>query len=253
MRGDRIMNSASLVRVSIGVALLAASIVPGCGDGPVDESMTANGGAAGHGAGGKGTAGSAGSKSGGDAGEMGVGGEAGSLGEAGSPSTGGSGGSNGSGGSSGSGGSAGSGGSGGSVTLIKCDACEEQCSNWMGLGLGTDNCLNGPGVAQGGPAESFPLSLLCAELLDCMLRSGCHYGPSGLSEVDCYCGTAGDQCQSGAANGVCREAVEAAAESTDFGDIGARFGSPDYALGRAVIVVQCYDAECPAECMPPLE
>jgi hypothetical protein len=251
MGADRVLNSTNLVRASLAIALLTASIVPGCGDGPVYEPAASGNGGAG-GAGGKGSAGSSGSKNGGDAGEAGVGGEAGSVGEAGSKGSGGSGGSAGSagsGGSAGSAGSSGSGGSGGSVVLMKCDACEAQCADWQQTGYGTELCFEGPGTAQGGPAESFPLALLCGELVDCMLETGCAKAAGEL--VDCYCGTSGTACQTaGGANGECKDQIEAAAESTDFGDIGARFGDPLFALGRAQIVFDCYRAECPVECLP---
>ncbi len=149
-----------------------------------------------------------------------------------------------------SGGTAGTAGTGMTDMLKVCDACETKCKRWVlvedgsALGFGTDYCLHGPGVAQAGPAKSVEISVLCGELLDCMVRSDCYKKDMG----DCYCGTSGVACQTGGANGVCLDEFEAAAESDQYGDIGARFADPTFALGRADYVMECYRAECPQEC-----
>ncbi len=197
---------------------------------------------------------SGGSSRGGSGGKGGnsTGGKGGNGGKGGSNS-GGSGGSHtgtaGGGGQPGGGGTAGTGMTG---ELKVCDACEAKCKRWAAadgaspypMGLGTDLCLNGPGIAQAGPAKSVELSVLCAELLSCMVTSDCYRAQFD----DCYCGTSGVACQTGGANGLCRDEIEAAAESDQIGLIGEHLSDIAYAVGRASMVEQCYRTECPSEC-----
>ena len=127
-----------------------------------------------------------------------------------------------------------------------CQECEEKCNDFDGLDVGTDYCLHGPGVAQAGPAKGVELSLLCAEALDCFYTSKCN--APGHDIVECYCGTSGTACPTGGANGPCVPEVESSAETAAYADITARFGDATYALGRAALVMQCYNMYCPEKC-----
>src|SRR6185369_11523866 len=189
-----------------------------------------------------GVAGEGGDATSGKGGASGKAGAGGSGGKAGSDGVGGS--SGGTGGGAGTGGSGGSGGGGPKL----CAACAEQCKVIAGDPLlGTDGCLNGPGVAQAGPAKSVALSVLCTELLSCLISSKCVSPAHDISE--CYCGMAAAECQTpGGAKGPCVSEIEAAAESDDSVDITGRFGDPSYALGRAKTVMDCYAENCPTTC-----
>lgn len=138
------------------------------------------------------------------------------------------------------------------VEMLKvCDACATQCEHYAGSEHGTDECLHGAGVAEAGPAKGVAKSVLCAELLDCFVRTKCvPFDPSMVSQAfdHCYCGDAGFACQTGSPKGPCVAQIEAAAESASFGDIGTRIGDPSYAAGRANLVEECYLSECPTTC-----
>ncbi len=186
-------------------------------------------------------------------GGTGGGGRAGAAGSAatggGTQGGGGAGGGNGQGGVGGTGGTAGTGGGGGNLKV--CAACQEECAIYGGdPGTGVDACLNGPGVAQAGPAKSEKLSVLCAETLDCFLTSKC-VTPAQQDPTACYCGS-NASCQLSGMNpmGQCVAEIEASAESAEFGRITERLGDPAYALGRAALVMACYIQNCPTECFP---
>jgi hypothetical protein len=258
-----VTKTASFARAALLGGFVLALGVPACSEdspslGTCETATAGSSGSGGSGGGGSGSASVAGDSS--DAGEppiggMSTGGGGGTGGAAGKGGTGGKGGSGGaaagtggSGGVAGTGGSSGTGGgSGGGTTLQICQACEEKCNKWNGDPVvGTDGCLNMPGVAQAGPAKSVELSVLCAELLDCMLRTSCPTLTTD-GETACYC-TNAFTCQMTGGNGLCVDEIEAAAESDDYAIIGMRLGDPSYAVGRAVLASTCYREECPGVC-----
>jgi cysteine-rich repeat protein len=81
----------------------------------------------------------------------------------------------------------------------------------------------------------------CRTLVSCGLAAGC------LSDA-CYCGSSGLGCALGLANGACRPQVEAAAKSSNLGDILARRDDSGYPLGRANQLAQCAANSCASEC-----
>jgi hypothetical protein len=70
------------------------------------------------------------------------------------------------------------------------------------------------GTASQGPGAGMPLFDLCVALFDCVSQSGCTGVPSdpNANVSNCYCGTSvGAACEmAGAANGICKSAIEAA-------------------------------------------
>jgi hypothetical protein len=230
-------------------------------------------GSAGH-AGASGTAGSGGT--GGGGGTAGSGGSAGAAGSSGSAGSGGSGGSSGSAGSGGSGGSSG-GGSGptcGNNAVDAGELCDPPfsanncgslhsgskpdatlgCTNIeTGVcvaclmtvdGLDAFDCADETGNALGGPAVGQSRKALCYKLLDCMYDTDC----AATDSLDCYCGLAGQACQTGGGTGLCRAELEAALETTAFAEIGARIGDPAWAGGVAVVRVDAGREMCGATC-----
>jgi hypothetical protein len=213
------------------------------------------GGTLGGSAGTAGTAGAAGSSAGGTAGTAGTAGASGNSGAAGS------------GGSASGAGGTGGGGTGpcGDGVVVEpeiCDApftvancggeCLEieaaDCSSCIAGaeagGCAVFDCSLETGSVQAGPAAGTSKIILCQALLDCMYVSNC----AAADPVDCYCGTSGQACQTGAGNGACRAQMEAALETTLFGDIGARIGNPVYTGAVAVLRIDCSRATCAETC-----
>lgn len=136
-----------------------------------------------------------------------------------------------------------------------CDECGlSACSTLL------DECWGMSGEAQAGPAAGAPRSLLCADLLSCILESSCDRvsrnteGISGAFLENCYCGSAGDGCfsSSGQANGSCRRETEAALETTDPISILQRLGGSDdhYPIFSMVdAVLDCENDDCESECV----
>ena len=100
-----------------------------------------------------------------------------------------------------------------------------------------DKCLKLNGAANGGPARGVPKTQLCAETLDCAIKSRCVQAGSGR---DCYCGAAkGLDCLSTAANGSCKSKLEASLETTVPAQIASYFGDDNRGGGAAMQLVQC--------------
>ena len=106
-----------------------------------------------------------------------------------------------------------------------------------------DECLKIQGAAENGPAKGRAKSDLCAESLDCVIKSRCVTGGSGK---DCYCGTAfGLDCISPQANGACKAKLEAGLETTDPKEIAVKFVDEQRGGGVAMQLVQCLiNARC---------
>ncbi len=114
----------------------------------------------------------------------------------------------------------------------ECVACAEaRCKERV------DQCLNIQGVASAGPAQGRAKSDLCAETLECALKSRCVTGGSGMN---CYCGTArGLDCISPSANGACKSKLEASLETTVPKEVAVQYGDDQRGGGVAMQLVQC--------------
>lgn len=114
----------------------------------------------------------------------------------------------------------------------ECVACAEtRCKERV------NQCLNIQGVASAGPAQGRAKSDLCAETLECALKSRCVTGSSGRN---CYCGLAkGLDCMSTSANGACKAKLEASLETTDPKEIAVQYGDDKRGGGAAMQLVQC--------------
>lgn len=136
-----------------------------------------------------------------------------------------------------------------------CDQCAaSSCS------LALDPCLNLTGAANDGPRAGAARAALCDELRECVHATGCGgdtavSSQSGFGEgrflEHCYCGTGGDDCFEGEANGSCRAEVEAALETTDPVAILARVGGSQaqYPLFAALRdLIACEDENCAPSC-----
>ena len=114
----------------------------------------------------------------------------------------------------------------------ECLACAEaKCQE------GIDKCLNVPGTASAGTAQGTAKAQLCAETLDCVVKSRCVTGGSGMN---CYCGSAkGLDCISPKANGACKAKLEAALETSESKEIAVNYGDTQRGGGAAMQLVQC--------------
>ena len=108
---------------------------------------------------------------------------------------------------------------------------------------GVDHCLQIPGVASAGSAQGRAKSDLCAETLDCAIKSRCVGSGSGRF---CYCGSGiGTECMSPKANGACKAKLEASLETKDPQEIALSYGDPQRGGGSAMQLVQCLiNARC---------
>lgn len=114
----------------------------------------------------------------------------------------------------------------------ECLACAE--ANCKGK---VDNCLNIQGNADAGPAQGRAKSDLCAETLECAIKSRCVAGGSGKN---CYCGSAfGLDCISPKANGACKSKLEGSLETTVPSAIAVQYVDEQKGGGAAMQLVQC--------------
>ncbi len=111
-------------------------------------------------------------------------------------------------------------------------------------GFAQFDCDQQTGAAKAGPAAGVSRKQLCTELLDCLYGTKC----AADDPVDCYCGTAGQACQSGTGNGACRDQIERALESKSYADIAAHFGDPKLAGGVAMVRMDGSRAKCGQIC-----
>jgi hypothetical protein len=287
MRLDHILGGFVLIALAAGTGAGCSSESSAtAGDGGPDAS--GNGGAAGGSAGGKGGAssGGKGGASAGGKGGAGTGGKGGaSAGGVGGKGTGGAAaggaGGKGAGGTSAGGASAGgttaSGGAGGapveagkpctgSLCSSACAACEKQqcalAASTSGASGSTD-CCDAPSTLAGHPAAAGPAlgidkGLLFADVLACYRRENCAVlggtanAPSSVEA--CYCGATVpfNTCAGGTVQGPCKDAIEAAAETTKADQVLARMLDPQYAAGAAIRRIAFCDQDifCRASCYP---
>lgn len=140
-----------------------------------------------------------------------------------------------------------------------CDACSlGVCNSDPSL---VDDCWNLTGQAEEGPAAGTARSVLCERLRSCVRDSACHQvartteGVEGAFIENCYCGVAGEACldSSGAANGSCKDEIEAALETEDPIEVFQRMsgGDPEFEIFSNVDrLITCEQAAC-ADCVVP--
>ncbi len=136
----------------------------------------------------------------------------------------------------------GTGGAGGATTYVMCRSCETaQCPEVVA------GCDQLSGVAAAGTGMGKPRKELCLDLVNCARSTKCAKNMGDLQP--CFCGTAGDiPCLTGAANGVCKAVVEAAAESAEAGVVADRFSAVEFAIGGAVGLLACDYEFCAGQC-----
>ena len=109
-------------------------------------------------------------------------------------------------------------------------------------------CAGLQGYAPAGPAAGEKRSELCLAVYDCVFEEKC--ATTGIG--DCYCGSAkGLSCASqGAADGKCKDAIEAGMESSDPSTIIQHLGNVQLPAGVAVSLFSCAEDNCQRECFP---
>ena len=121
----------------------------------------------------------------------------------------------------------------------------EACKSCVAeAGFAQFDCDKETGNAKAGPAAGVSRKQLCTELLDCLYGTKC----AADDPVDCYCGTAGEACQSGSGNGACKAQIERALESKSYGDIAGHYGDPKLAGGTAMVRMDGSRAKCGQLC-----
>ena len=120
-----------------------------------------------------------------------------------------------------------------------------------------DACLNLTGEAASGPGLGLERGQLCSELRNCVQRTGCSGNTAAASREflfadpvleNCYCGTAGDDCIDGAANGMCRVQVEAALETNDPVEVFQRFSGSDPAYPVFSLTQSLLECQASSQC-----
>lgn len=127
---------------------------------------------------------------------------------------------------------------GGFPESAECKSCVAEA------GFAQFDCEKETGNAKAGPAAGVSRKQLCTELLDCLYGTKC----AADDPIDCYCGTSGQACQSGAGNGACRDQIERGLESKEYADIAAHYGDPKLAGGTAMVRMDGARAKCGQIC-----
>jgi hypothetical protein len=129
---------------------------------------------------------------------------------------------------------------------MACDACLDANQNPV-----TDGCCN---------IQSDSVGFQLCQTASACMRTGTVAGAPCNNSGDtgtCFCGTSGTACSTGGANGPCLAEITAAAgrnvvtgvtDSPGPAVIIQRYGSPEYAIGRAANIQSVAGAFCPAEC-----
>jgi hypothetical protein len=123
-----------------------------------------------------------------------------------------------------------------------CLECQKrECWNLI------DGCGSLSGNAADGPAAGTPRKQLCEQMLECARSTGCDWPVS----IGCYCGqTDIGACLAGKGKGACRQAVEAAAETTESGTVFQRLKDKAYASGVVEPLLTCETRGCSDDCVP---
>jgi hypothetical protein len=123
-----------------------------------------------------------------------------------------------------------------------CLECQKkECWNLI------DGCNTIEGTAEAGPGSGKPRKELCEKMLDCARRTGCDSNVS----IFCYCGDIDlMSCLGGKGKGVCRQAVEAAAETEDPGAVFKHLKDKTFASGVVEPLLTCETRGCREDCVP---
>jgi hypothetical protein len=130
---------------------------------------------------------------------------------------------------------------GGKPSPACLDCQRRECWNLI------DGCTTLKGDATEGPRAGTPRKELCEQMLACARSTGCDTPTS----YGCYCGqTDLGACLDGKGKGICRAAVEAAAEATDAGTVFKRLKDKAFASGVVEPLLTCETRGCPNDCVP---
>lgn len=123
-----------------------------------------------------------------------------------------------------------------------CLECQKrECWNLV------DGCTTIDGNAAGGPATGTPRKELCEKMLECARRTGCDSSVS----IFCYCGSTDlGSCLAGKGTGVCKQAIEAAAESVEPDAVFKHLKDKTFASGVVEPLLTCETRGCREECVP---
>lgn len=126
---------------------------------------------------------------------------------------------------------------------LACDTCE---ASHCAADDRVARCVQMLGNAAAGPRKDAARADLCLAVLACVRGSGC----AAANPEACYCGAgiSATDCGAGRAGGVCKAAIEAAAESTDAAEVRARLFNPLFAVGNAFALLDCDRTHCATEC-----
>jgi cysteine-rich repeat protein len=124
-----------------------------------------------------------------------------------------------------------------------CEACLMTNCSADGFPL----CTSAKGNAKDGPAAGLPREELCRDVYACVLRTHCS---AAGNIADCYCGTStGASCLAPrAANGPCKDDIEAGLETTDPTKVPQLFTNRELGAGDAMSLLQCQNDFCQSEC-----
>jgi hypothetical protein len=135
-------------------------------------------------------------------------------------------------------------------TSAACTSCYQQA-----IAKGTCKAAK-PGGCEDIPAEGLGMDpgrnpgdrALCQALDDCLKRTGCWTGDTGL--LGCFCGTAANfACISGStANGACKAEFMAATRATNDMQANMLLYNTNLPSGFAAQKYACYKTSCPDEC-----
>jgi hypothetical protein len=126
-----------------------------------------------------------------------------------------------------------------STACLECQ--KRECWNLI------DGCSTLSGDAASGPSAGVPRKQLCEQMLECARSTGCDSPVS----IGCYCGqTDVGSCLAGNAKGACRQAFEAAAESTDPSVVLKHLKDKSFASGVVEPLLTCETRGCPDDCVP---
>ena len=105
------------------------------------------------------------------------------------------------------------------------------------------DCYDATGTVASGPMQGTQKSVLCAEIVDCVHRSGCN--AADTANLPCYCGVGVtiDQCSSAGfvPQGPCADLIAGGAESNQPLTVGNRAVDYAYAAGAALGLITLCD------------
>lgn len=130
----------------------------------------------------------------------------------------------------------------------RCREClSESCSDNVMVGDLARHCATLPGLASDGTATGRPLADLCLELVSCARTHDC-----GHPQLEsCMCGDVDRTAclrDFASADGPCLAPTLAAAQTSDVRRFASTFRNPTFALGAAMLLIDCEIRNCAAAC-----